>query len=261
MNQKIYGIHTVQAIFKKRPQDILVLYYQPNESHNQRIQDLLAEAKHLDINCQQIHDLDEWLNEEKSHQKIVHQGIACHIKSQQQRNEKQLKQDLLNLREQAPLLVILDSIVDPQNLGSILRSCEAAGASGVILLNHNTAPINQTVCKVACGATEFIPIYKVSNLSRIINILKENNIWIVGMALPVESDFPHYSSLFDIDLKLAIGIVVGSESSGIRPINLKQCDELAYLPMLGVTQSLNVANATSIALFEALRQRQINRQK
>jgi len=148
-----------------------------------------------------------------------------------------------------PLILVLDSIQDPHNLGAILRTAECAGANGVIITKHNSASINETVIKTSAGATEHLKICPVNNLSQTLKELKANGFWIVGSALENAKDYTK------VDYKIPLVLVVGNEEKGIRRLTAESCDFIVEIPMKGKIQSLNVSVAAGILLFEILRQR------
>ncbi len=148
-----------------------------------------------------------------------------------------------------PLILLLDSIQDPHNLGAIIRTAECAGVNGIITTIKNSASVNNTVEKTSAGAANHIKIARVNNLVNTIEILKQSGYWIVGSKL---GNSQNYTS---IDYKQPIAIVIGNEEKGIRPLVAKHCDFLAEIPMKGKIQSLNVSVAAGILLFEVLRQR------
>lgn len=148
-----------------------------------------------------------------------------------------------------PLLLILDSIQDPHNLGAIIRTAECGGVDGIIVTKHNSAPINQTVVKTSAGATERAKICTVPNLANVLKELKENGFWIVGSSLENSKNYT------EIDYKIPVAVIVGNEEKGIRRLTAENCDFLVQIPMKGKIQSLNVSVAAGILLFEILRQR------
>ncbi len=150
-----------------------------------------------------------------------------------------------------PLIVILDSIQDPHNVGAILRTAECAGADGIIITKHNSASINQTVVKTSTGATEHLKISIVNNLSQTLRLLKEKGFWIAGSSLENSQNYN------EIDYKIPIALIVGNEEKGIRKLTADNCDFLVKIPMKGEIQSLNVSVAAGIILFEILRQRSL----
>jgi 23S rRNA (guanosine2251-2'-O)-methyltransferase len=151
-----------------------------------------------------------------------------------------------------PLILILDEIQDPHNVGAILRSAECSGVNGIIITKHNSATITSTVSKVSAGATEHLKICQVNNLSQTIDELKEKGFWIVGSSLENAKNYT------EVDYKIPIALIVGNEEKGIRKLTASKCDFLVKIPMSGKIQSLNVSVATGILLFEILRQRKIN---
>ena len=157
--------------------------------------------------------------------------------------------DLVSGAAGMPLLVVLDGIEDPHNLGSILRTADAAGADGVIRQSRRAAPLDGAAAKAAAGAVSHVKIAEVVNIARAIEELKEAGIWTIGLA----GDSPNRYDRLDLTIPLAI--VVGAEGTGLRRLVRERCDWLASIPMRGHVQSLNVSVAAGIALFEALRQR------
>jgi 23S rRNA (guanosine2251-2'-O)-methyltransferase len=151
-----------------------------------------------------------------------------------------------------PLILLLDEIQDPHNVGAILRSAECVGVNGVILTKHQSATVTSTVTKTSAGATEHLKICQVNNLSHIIDELKEKGFWIVGSLLENAKNYT------EIDYKIPIALIVGNEEKGIRKLTASKCDFLVKIAMIGKIQSLNVSVATGILLFEILRQRQLN---
>jgi len=148
-----------------------------------------------------------------------------------------------------PLILVLDEIQDPHNVGAILRSAECSGVNGVILTKHNSATITSTVTKTSAGATEHLKICQVNNLSQTIDELKEKGFWIVGSSLEEVKTYT------EVDYKIPIVLIVGNEEKGIRKLTASKCDFLVKIPMSGKIQSLNVSVATGILLFEIFRQR------
>ena len=166
--------------------------------------------------------------------------------------------DLLNIDElirvsyqqsDKPILIILDEIEDPQNLGAIARSAECAGCSGIILTNKNSSPISPTAIKASAGALEIIKISKVDSVVQVIEKLKESGFWIVGTDM--SGDRIYTDKIYDSP----IALVIGSEGRGMRPSTIKHCDFLIKIPLLGKINSLNASATSAIVLFEILRQR------
>ena len=147
-------------------------------------------------------------------------------------------------------MLVLDCIQDPHNLGACLRTADAAGVSAVILPKDKSAPISETVRRVACGGAENVPVVRVTNLARAMEKLKELGLWLIGTADEAAQ------SLYDMDMKGPTGIVMGAEGQGMRRLTGEHCDFLVRIPMSGAVECLNVSVATGVCLFEAVRQRQ-----
>jgi 23S rRNA (guanosine2251-2'-O)-methyltransferase len=148
-----------------------------------------------------------------------------------------------------PLVLILDCIQDPHNLGACLRTADAAGCALVVMPRDKTAPLSDTAIRIACGAAESVPIARVTNLARAMEKLQKLGVWIVGTADGAPK------SLYELDLSGPIGIVMGAEGEGMRRLTTEKCDFLAHVPMSGKVPCLNVSVATGVCLFEAVRQR------
>jgi 23S rRNA (guanosine2251-2'-O)-methyltransferase len=149
-----------------------------------------------------------------------------------------------------PLILVLDGVTDPHNLGACLRVADGAGAHAVIAPKDHAAGINATVAKVASGAAETVPYFMVTNLARTLNELKERNIWIIGTSDQATQ------TLYQVDMKGAVALVLGAEGDGMRALTMKTCDQLVRIPMQGAVESLNVSVASGVCLYEATRQRQ-----
>jgi 23S rRNA (guanosine2251-2'-O)-methyltransferase len=237
----VYGIHAVAALLKKQHQidKICVL----SGRRDARLQQLLdeADAQRIFIESLDRDALDKLTDGN-------HQGVAAKLFAPIRNwNENDLEQ--LLEKASKPLLLILDGITDPHNLGACLRSADAAGVTAVIAPKDNAASITPVVRKVACGAAEVVPFVQVTNLARTMKWLQEQGVWLVGTAGEAEQ------SLYQIDLTGAIGIVMGAEGKGMRRLTRENCDYLANLPMAGSVSSLNISVATGICLFEVVRQR------
>ncbi len=150
-----------------------------------------------------------------------------------------------------PLLVLLDNIEDPHNLGAILRTCEGAGVEGIFIPEHRAAGLTETVAKTSAGAVEYVRVARVTNLVPLIVELKERGIWVVGVEGGMDTNYTEF------DLNVPLAIVVGSEGHGLRRLVKENCDALVSIPMHGQINSLNVSVATGVVLFEVLRQRQV----
>ena len=155
----------------------------------------------------------------------------------------------------APLVLILDCIQDPQNLGACLRTADAAGCAFVVIPKDKSSPITDTVRRVSCGGAEHVPIARVTNLARAMERLQKLGVWLVGTSDEGKK------SLYEMELSGPIGIVIGAEGEGMRRLTGEKCDFLARIPMYGAVACLNVSVATGVCLFEAVRQRGMRKVK
>jgi 23S rRNA (guanosine2251-2'-O)-methyltransferase len=178
---------------------------------------------------------------------VAHQGVAADITPLAPWNEDELLQALEGVR--APLLLALDGVQDPHNLGACLRSADACGALAVIVPRDRAAQLTPTARKVAVGAAETTPVVSVTNLVRTLKLLKQANLWVIG------ADAASAKRAQDADLKGSLVLVLGAEGSGLRRLTQETCDDLVRLPQLGAVESLNVSVAAGMLLYEALRQR------
>jgi 23S rRNA (guanosine2251-2'-O)-methyltransferase len=179
-----------------------------------------------------------------------HQGVVARVHAID--IAKSLDECLEALPENEPaLILVLDGITDPHNLGACLRVADGAGVHAVIAPKDHAVGINATVAKVASGAAETVPYFMVTNLARTLNELKERNIWITGTSDDAEK------TLYDVDLKISTAWVLGAEGSGLRQLTRKTCDQLVSIPMSGGVESLNVSVASGICLYETVRQRRV----
>ena len=239
----VYGLHAVQAMLERAPKRVRQLKVQRGRL-DARMQALLelAESEALDIERVMPDELDRLADGG------VHQGVVAAVTASQLWSEEMLGH-LLDKKEGVPLLLVLDGVTDPHNLGACLRSADAAGAQAVIIPRDRSASLSPTVRKVACGAAETVPLVAVTNLSRTLKQLQQRGLWVVGTAGEAEQ------LLYDIDLKVPSVIVMGAEGTGMRRLTREHCDYLAKLPMVGTVSSLNVSVTAGICLFEAVRQR------
>lgn len=185
-----------------------------------------------------------------------HQGVLAHIAPAGYADAEELL-DRITSRDAGasePLIMVLDGIEDPRNLGAILRTAECAGASGVFIPERRAAGLNETVAKASSGAIEHLPIARVTNLSRLIDRLKERNVWVVGTAAEATTSYT------DWDWTRPSAIVLGAEGSGLHRLVRERCDVLVQIPVRGKIDSLNVSVAAGIVLYEALRQRKTSEQ-
>ena len=241
--ENIFGIHAVTAFLQQYPKQALKCYMAA-ERHDKQMQ----EIQHA---CQQAGISISILARNKLTDKagtVNHQGVILEIKPQSLLNERDLPDILEEIKN--PLILILDSIQDPQNLGACLRSAGAAKIDVVIIPKDKAAGLTATVRKVACGAAEIVPLCVITNLARTIQQLQKLGIWVYGLAGEATTSF------YSLDYTGPVALVLGGEQKGLRHLTRRQCDELVTIPMPGCMESLNVSVATGIALFEVIRQRQ-----
>jgi 23S rRNA (guanosine2251-2'-O)-methyltransferase len=233
----IYGINPIlEALRARRVTELRV-----SERAGERIADLLKAAKESGVRVQRVPaaDLD------RAAKGGVHQGVVAEI----DQDARLGVEDLVAQATGAPLIVVLDGIEDPHNVGAILRTVDAAGATGVVRQSRRAAPLGGAAAKTSAGAVAHVKIAEVVNIARALETLKAAGIWTVGLAGDVAKRYD------EIDLTLATALVVGAEGVGLRRLVRERCDWVVSIPMLGHVQSLNVSVATGIALFEATRQR------
>ena len=245
--EKIYGVHAVEALLRHHPKRVKQLWLAEGRGEP-RVQALVALAEQARVRIGQCErrEMDAWVEG-------VHQGVVADVSPSQVWGEAMLD-ELLDRAEGPPLLLVLDGVTDPHNLGACLRTADAAGALAVIVPKDKAATLNATVRKVACGAAEVIPLVAVTNLARSLEKLQQRGLWVVGTAGEAEQE------LYQQDLSGPIVLVMGAEGKGMRRLTREHCDFLVRLPMAGSVSSLNVSVATGVCLFEAVRQRQAKRQ-
>ena len=175
-----------------------------------------------------------------------HQGVVARVKAVAQSHSLD---EVMEQVEGPPLVLVLDGVTDPHNLGACLRVADGAGAHAVVAPKDHAVGLNATVAKVASGAAETVPYLMVTNLARSLNELKERDIWVIGTSDQAEK------TLYDLDLTGPVALVLGAEGDGMRQLTAKTCDELVRIPMQGAVESLNVSVAAGVCLYEALRQR------
>lgn len=239
----IYGLHPIESLLAHDAQQIQSLVILEHKL-NPRLQKLvnLAQKNNIKMRFLEKNKFIALLPGD-----VTHQGLLAYIEDKQAWTE----QDLMTLLENTtdPLLLVLDGVQDPHNLGACLRSANAAGVTAVIVPKDNAAPLTPVARKVACGAEQFTPFIVVTNLARTLRQLKDEGVWFVGLDGEAEQN------LYSTDLKGPIGLILGSEGSGMRRLTKEYCDFLVHIPMYGQIESLNVSNACAISLFEARRQR------
>lgn len=241
----IHGIHAVQTAIDNDASNILQLWAD-TKSANQRLVPVLTAAKQKGLTVAHA----DAAQLEKIAKTRKHQNIVAEYSTPKSLTENDLWDLLTNLQE-TPLLLVLDEVTDPHNLGACLRTSEAAGVHAIIAPRDNSASLTPTVRKVASGAAELVPFIQVTNLARTLQTLKEYGVWIIGTSDKASGD------LYQQDLTLPMALVMGAEGKGMRRLTEKQCDLLLRLPMAGQVSSLNISVATGVCLYEAVRQRRV----
>jgi 23S rRNA (guanosine2251-2'-O)-methyltransferase len=238
----LFGFHAVGVRLRTAPGSIQELYVDATRK-DARMRQFLAKAQEAGLRTIEA----DSLRLARLAGSGGHQGVVARVAPLPSQSSLD---DLLDGLQQPPLLLVLDGVTDPHNLGACLRVADGAGAHAVIAPKDHAVGINATVAKVASGAAETMPYFMVTNLARTLGELKERNIWCLGLS--DEADH----SLYQSDLKAPTALVMGAEGAGLRQLTRKTCDALVSIPMLGAVESLNVSVASGICLYEAVRQRQ-----
>ena len=244
MSSKVlFGFHAVGVRLKVHPQSVIEIHLDTTR-RDPRMRQFAQRAEQAGARI--VPSDDDRLTKICSSPR--HQGVVARVHALVQSHSLD---DTLDQAVGDPLLLVLDGITDPHNLGACLRVADGAGAGAVIAPKDHAVGVNATVSKVASGAAETVPYFMVTNLARTLGELKERSIRIVGLADDATR------SLFALDLRGPLAFVLGAEGGGMRQLTRKTCDDLARLPMQGAVESLNVSVASGICLYEALRQRQL----
>jgi 23S rRNA (guanosine2251-2'-O)-methyltransferase len=242
LNNLIHGIHAVQAALNNPTRVILQLTIN-QERTDKRLNDLLHQAteRNVPIVLLSASQMKQQFPD------MLHQGVIAELAPLPPYTERDLP-DLLN-KMASGLILILDGVTDPHNLGACLRSADATGVSFVVIPKDKSAGVTAVVSKVACGAAESVPIVTVTNLARAMKTIQQQGVWIYGAAGDATS------SLYALDCTSSIAIVLGAEGQGLRRLTREQCDGLFAIPMQGQVSSLNVSVAAGVCLYEVVRQR------
>jgi 23S rRNA (guanosine2251-2'-O)-methyltransferase len=239
----VYGLHAVNAALERAPERVLEMWM-AGPRDDTRVRELKARVDVLGLHVHAVSAdaLTKLVGD------VVHQGVVVAMRPLRAWDEHDLIKSL-GSPSKDPLLLVLDGVTDPHNLGACLRSADAAGALAVIIPKDRAATVDGVVRKVAAGAAEFVPVVSVTNLARTLDLLKEHGIWVVG------TDGVAEKPIYGADFKRPLALVLGAEGAGMRRLTREKCDFLVQIPMAGHVQSLNVSVAAGIALFEVLRQR------
>ncbi len=239
----LFGFHAVGVRLKTAPESITEIYFDPTR-RDARMRQFIERARESNVRLIEADGL-RLARLAGSH---GHQGVAARVQALAPTHSLD---ELLDQLTAPPLLLVLDGVTDPHNLGACLRVADGAGAHAVIAPKDHAVGLNATVAKVASGAAETVPYFMVTNLARTLGELKERNIWCIGTS----DDAP--KTLYQVDLKGPTALVLGAEGQGMRQLTRKTCDELVSIPMKGGVESLNVSVASGVCLYEALRQRSL----
>jgi 23S rRNA (guanosine2251-2'-O)-methyltransferase len=237
----LFGFHAVTVRLKVAPKSIKELHVDATR-RDQRMRQFLEKVG--DAGIRVIESDDDRLQAMCGTHR--HQGVVAKVEAIQQSNSLD---DLLDSLEEPALILVLDGVTDPHNLGACLRVADGVGAHCVIAPKDHAVGINATVSKVASGAAETVPYFMVTNLARTLEELKERDIWVIGTSDQATG------TLYDADMKGPVALVLGAEGAGMRQLTSKKCDQLVSIPMLGSVSSLNVSVASGVCLYEARRQR------
>ena len=251
MSDTAFGYHAVESLIRKEPRRVAALHVQADrqDSRMQALCELSRNQGVSVLSCSKS-ELDALVAGR-------HQGVvavldpAVGAESAGMMSEADLGKHLSQVA--APLILILDGVTDPHNLGACLRSADAAGATAVIFPKDKSADVNEVARKVASGAAETVPWVRVTNLARTIELLKQTGVWVIG------TDGDAETALYEQDLSGPCALVFGSEGAGMRRLTRDLCDFVVKLPMAGSVSSLNVSVAAGVCLFEAVRQRSANK--
>lgn len=240
---KLFGIHAVRAALEHDPGRVRLVWVERGR-RDRRVQALLALAEAHSVPVEEVDA--RALERHAPGQR--HQGVVARYQAPGPWSEDQLHA-LLDAAVGTPVILALDGVTDPHNLGACLRTAEAAGALAVVVPRDRAVGLTPVVRKVACGAAETLPVVQVTNLARSLEALKARGLWVVGTSGEADQE------LYQADLTMPLVLVMGAEGKGLRRLTLEHCDLVLRIPMLGTVESLNVSVATGVCLFEILRQR------
>ncbi|MDC8832396.1 23S rRNA (guanosine(2251)-2'-O)-methyltransferase RlmB [Alteromonas gilva] len=240
----LYGLHAMQAVVENEPERLIEVWVLKGRN-DERLVNIVNQARRFGVSVQFCHRkaLDEKVNGEQ------HQGIVARAKAARTLDEKDL--DKLISNTASPLLLVLDGVTDPHNIGACLRTADAAGAHALIVPKDKSGGLTATARKVACGAAEIVPFIQVTNLARTLKELQQQGVWVIGTAGEAEQ------LIYQTKITGPTALVMGAEGKGMRRLTRETCDELVKLPMAGSVSSLNVSVATGICLYEIVRQRSV----
>jgi 23S rRNA (guanosine2251-2'-O)-methyltransferase len=237
----LFGFHAITVRMKTAPKSVIELHVEANR-RDARMRSFVDRAREADIKI--IETDGERLDKMAGTSR--HQGVVARVEHVAMPHSLD---EVVEAIEGPPLLLVLDGVTDPHNLGACLRVADGAGAHAIVAPKDHAVGVNATVAKVASGAAETVPYIMVTNLARTLGELKDFDIRVIGTSDDAEQ------TLYDLDLTGPVAFVLGSEGDGMRQLTRKTCDQLVRIPMAGAVESLNVSVAAGVCLFEALRQR------
>ncbi|HMS07280.1 MAG TPA: 23S rRNA (guanosine(2251)-2'-O)-methyltransferase RlmB [Burkholderiaceae bacterium] len=240
----VFGFHAVGVRLKTAPDSVVEVYVDPAR-RDARMRGFLERAQDAGLRVIEA----DGLRLAKLCGSHGHQGVVARVRAVEGRRTLDELLDDLGEGADPPLLLVLDGVTDPHNLGACLRVADGAGAQAVMAPKDHAVGLNATVHKVASGAADTVPYFMVTNLARSLGELKERGIWIIGAADDADK------TLYEVDLKGPVALVLGAEGPGMRQLTRKTCDQLVRIPMRGAVESLNVSVASALCLYEARRQR------
>ena len=235
----IYGIHAVEAALRNQPENVLQVFVQQGRN-DKRIKKILDIAKNSGVSLQSISN--EKLKEKCP--RARHQGVVAEIRAG--RSGTVTLDDMLE--KESLLLLVLDEVQDPHNIGACLRTADAIGVDAVVVSKNRSPALTPVIRNVASGAAETVPYIMVSNIARVLEKIKDNNVWVMGTS----GDASH--TIYDCKVNNRLALVMGSEGKGMRRLTREACDELVSIPMQGSVESLNISVATAVCLYEIRRQ-------
>ena len=244
-SQYIFGIHAVTGSLKRQRASVKELHFDPKRQ-DARMQTVLALAATVGVRAREAHaaQLDAWVGAQARHQ-----GIVARVERAALGNSLDDILDALDAQGAVPLILVLDGVTDPHNLGACLRAADGAGAHAVVAPKDRSVGLSAVAIKVASGAADTVPFISVTNLARALREMQERQIRIVGTAGEAEK------SIYEAGLQEPLALVMGAEGEGLRRLTRETCDELRKIPLAGVVESMNVAVSAGVCLFEARRQR------
>jgi 23S rRNA (guanosine2251-2'-O)-methyltransferase len=241
----VFGLHAVRTLLQRHANKVVQLYVQRGRD-DARIDEVLklADEHRIKVEQRSSQEMDKLASGES------HQGAIAQLKKIDYLGEGALD-EVLDKAGTVPLVLVLDGVTDPHNLGACMRTADAAGVHAVIVPRDRAAGLSPVVRKVAAGAAETVPLVQVTNLARTLRWLKERGLWLVG------TDDEATQSIYTAKLSGPMAVVMGAEGAGMRRLTKEHCDLLVNIPMQGVVESLNVSVATGVTLFEVVRQRTV----